>query len=451
MFIIFRKPCDCPKCDDVPEAKQDKKETKSPRKRRSSPRGSPRKTKNPKLDLLDEITKSFDESLRSKEDAVDDIDTEEEDPVDAALKVTCGVCGNTFNKIEDLETHIESVHSNKQKVSQSKPKLFAARAGGWKCNMCGDVLRTSRDLKQHKSKKECPELRSNLVNNVEETTKENSKPSPRDSKINFNSSWQQSDSRNWAAEFGYKESSGVGQQHKDKLKPKDILSAMKLNFGKAGDESSDEEEDEEDEGYVPGMKESKNHKITREPRTLSEASRQTRKRLELLTRQAQEKMKARDQARAVKHNQAPDKNSRTSVNNNQVASTTEASSEDEDLNADINNKDDLLIPLANGWVCEKTREKDSSRYTTLYWSPEGENFKSLTEIKKHSDKHKLNLDMQPFSAANIDMDSGDSSAPAVSTSATSVRVKDEETGLPMVIIFPGGSDCLTMDVSATAS
>jgi hypothetical protein len=33
---------------------------------------------------------------------------------------------------------------------------------------------------------------------------------------------------------------------------------------------------------------------------------------------------------------------------------------------------------------------------------------------------------------------------------TSVRVKDEETGLPMVIIFPGGRDCLTMDVSATA-
>ena len=42
--------------------------------------------------------------------------------------------------------------------------------------------------------------------------------------------------------------------------------------------------------------------------------------------------------------------------------------------------------------------------------------------------------------------SGNISAPKV----TSVRVKDDETGLPMVIIFPGGRDCLTMDVSATA-
>jgi hypothetical protein len=34
----------------------------------------------------------------------------------------------------------------------------------------------------------------------------------------------------------------------------------------------------------------------------------------------------------------------------------EVSEDDAELQADINNEDDLLIPLANGWVCEKRRD-----------------------------------------------------------------------------------------------
>ena len=59
--------------------------------------------------------------------------------------------------------------------------------------------------------------------------------------------------------------------------------------------------------------------------------------------------------------------------------------------------------------------------------------------------------MEAFKAANIDVGGrGGGGAGEAGAGMSSVRVKDEETGLPMVIIFPGGRDCLTMDVSATA-
>ena len=358
------------------------------------------------------------------------------------VNVTCGVCGNTFKKIEDLEKHIDTEHSNKKVVSHQH-KLSSAKEGGWKCNLCGDVQRTSRELKLHKSRKECSALKEVTNNEEQKSSKESSKPaisSTKETKMNFSSSWQQSDSRNWAAEFGYRESNVVGQ--KSSVKPNDILSAMKLNFGvsKTGDDCSEDEDEEFDEDNLPGMKESRNKIQNREPRVLSESSRQTRKRLELLTKQAQEKMKGREKNGKKKSKPSPTKPRQDSrpVNNND-------SSEDEDLNADINNKDDLLIPLANGWVCEKTRDKTTDSYTTHFWSPEGNHFKSLADIKAHAAKNKIKLNMEPFKAANIDMTKENDKEKRLET----VRVKDEETGLPMVIIFPGGSDCLTMDVSAT--
>ena len=42
--------------------------------------------------------------------------------------------------------------------------------------------------------------------------------------------------------------------------------------------------------------------------------------------------------------------------NNNSEDVQEVSDDDLDLVADINNEEDLLIPLANGWVCEKRRD-----------------------------------------------------------------------------------------------
>ena len=57
---------------------------------------------------------------------------------------------------------------------------------------------------------------------------------------------------------------------------------------------------------------------------------------------------------------SPDKESRTSnleaPSNNNAEEVQQVSDDDLDLQADINNEDDLLIPLTNGWVCEKRRD-----------------------------------------------------------------------------------------------
>ena len=116
---------------------------------------------------------------------------------------------------------------------------------------------------------------------------------------------------------------------------------------------------------------------------MSAASRQTRKRLELLTKQAQSLMKQREKQKAEKlkkkqtealpvppakvtvatpaeTEKSPDAERRTSnleaLSNNNAEDVQEVSDDDLDLQADINNEDDLLIPLTNGWVCEKRRD-----------------------------------------------------------------------------------------------
>merc|ERR1712130_662153 len=148
--------------------------------------------------------------------------------------------------------------------------------GGWKCNLCKQILRTSRELKAHKSKKECSVLKEASIDEevrnpepTKEITDNSEQPSnsaPR-VKNNFNALWQQSESRNWAAEFGYGKNGMEKEQHSPEkpaqkikkakkiinkpIKPTDILSAMKAKFGaNLGEESTDDE----DETYLYGSK-----------------------------------------------------------------------------------------------------------------------------------------------------------------------------------------------------
>ena len=60
--------------------------------------------------------------------------------------------------------------------------------------------------------------------------------------------------------------------------------------------------------------------------------------------------------------------------------------------------DGLLIPLENGWVCEK-RISDSSTYSTHFWSPDGQRHSSLSSIKSYGTKKKLKLNMVIFERA----------------------------------------------------
>merc|ERR1712079_733731 len=214
-------------------------------------------------------------------------------------------------------------------------------------------------------------------------------------------------------------------------------SAMKLNFASnLADTTSDDEEEEEGDLFAAGKDGRTVSMMNREPRLLSEASRQTRRRLEVVTKQAQEVMAEREKARDEKNKLRRDENKEGEKSrNNNKENLVEVSSEDE---GDKN----LLIPLANGWVCEQTKD------VTQFWSPEGLSFQSVNQIEKYAEKHKLSLDISVFkqAVATVKMTEKTTENNGLAT----VRIKDEETGLPMVIIFPGGRDCLTMDVSATA-
>ena len=385
----------------------------------------------------------------------DDVEIEKDtDNNEMNLDVNCGVCGKTFDNIDALESHIEEAHSKPaaEKAESGKASnKFVAKEGGWKCNLCGLVLRTSRQLKAHKSRKECSVLKEAEKVTAEAVEKE--KPveiSVSSVRTYNNAGWQQSESRNWAAEFGYNKNSEDEEEDlsdiaqskaKTTFKPKDILSAMKLNFSANLTDSTSEDE-EEDEGDV-FLKDGRSVSMqNREPRLLSEASRQTRKRLEVLTKQAQEVMKEREKAKGEKRKQTRESRSdEISTNNNKENENVDATSEEENLRSDGDN--DLLIPLANGWVCEKTRDRK-----TQFWSPEGLSFESIQEIEKYSEAHNTSVDVSVFREAvdTVNLKAKTSEKAGLAT----VRIKDEETGLPMVIIFPGGSDCLTMDVSATA-
>merc|ERR1719433_1960275 len=61
-----------------------------------------------------------------------------------------------------------------------------------------------------------------------------------------------------------------------------------------------------------------------------------------------------------------------------------------DGDEDDDDMDGLLIPLENGWVCEK-RLSDSATnsYSTHFWSPDGQRHSSLTSIKSYGTKKKL--------------------------------------------------------------
>ena len=65
---------------------------------------------------------------------------------------------------------------------------------------------------------------------------------------------------------------------------------------------------------------------------------------------------------------------------------------------DDEDTDGLLIPLENGWVCEK-RISDSNTYSTHFWSPDGQRHSSLSSIKSYGTKKKLKLNMVIFERA----------------------------------------------------
>lgn len=89
----------------------------------------------------------------------------------------------------------------------------------------------------------------------------------------------------------------------------------------------------------------------------------------------------------------------------EVLDEDEEEEEDEDFDgisdgSDDDDNDGLLIPLENGWVCEKRMsDPEVHSYTTHFWSPDGQRHGSLSSIKTYGTKNKLKLNMFIFERA----------------------------------------------------
>jgi len=157
-------------------------------------------------------------------------------------------------------------------------------------------------------------------------------------------------------------------------------------------------------------------------------------------------MRKREKKRQHRIQAEKDKNTSKEGENGdkEVFSDGKECDKDDSDEENVSTKDDLLIPLSNDWVCQKIRDGSApSGYITNYWSPSGERFSTLDEIEKHCQDNGLDIDLQVFKTTCLTQPEDKE------TKVRSVRVRDHETGLPLVIIFQEGQNMLTLNEKAT--
>ena len=373
----------------------------------------------------------------------DETDEEESDDEDAIKPFECGMCNQKFSTVQKLEKCITNC-SQKSKKPEIPKRNEAITA---------EVI------------DEIADEFANEVANMEAKSAKKSVKKTQAKMSNSERNWQECPDRNWAAEFGYGNSTSVGPT-------KDILSKMAKSFKLLGDdEDSDEQEQEgpiekssskknknydsgvsEDEVFrTRGFKGTVKASLNRAPRTLSSSSLRTRKRMEALMRRAREFMKkdkktkndngnnemAKEKPRDIEKNPEPESivpepavpepapQPETIVTEVDVLNDTkiqkipkvqfeveEDEVEDEEDEEDFDEEfdgisdededdtDGLLIPLENGWVCEKRlTDPKTNAYSTHFWSPDGHRHSSLSAIKSYGNKKKLKLNLVIFERA----------------------------------------------------
>ena len=82
--------------------------------------------------------------------------------------------------------------------------------------------------------------------------------------------------------------------------------------------------------------------------------------------------------------------------NEEEEANSDADSDFDDFDDD---EDELLIPLVNSWVCEKRPNEERTKWLTFFWSPEGDQYASLTEVENAQTALKQKLEMSVFKRA----------------------------------------------------
>ncbi len=355
-------------------------------------RSPPRKPPAVSTGFFEKMRKNF--SQEGNDD--DDVEEEEEEK-----QFACALCASKFDSPADLENHVKLHHvgssSSSSKTSSSElPSLLTAR----------------------------PMMK--LTDNAD---------------------------RNWAAEFGYGKTIKTEGNIGGGSRPAgDLFLKMRSKFQVEEDEEEEETGGEGGEGRIiivdeKGKEEEveDSFKVFRArgftgkikaspkkvPRTLSNASMATRRRLETLIKRAREHQeKARKKGKEVaaattkcnKENNSGGGRGRGNSKNNGSSGGGNASLDEGDDDNDDDDDDDgddddddtfdgfqdedeaLLFPLANGWVMERTPAAAStansySSYFTSFWSPEGRQYEDVEDIKTYCKREKVQLDITVFEKA----------------------------------------------------
>ncbi len=343
--------------------------------------------------------------MRVLNEGDDGEDDDDKDEVDSQFQ--CGLCSSSFDSPADLEKHVK-VHY-KSAAAEAEAKRAADSnddkngAGGVAANIIQEMSASSK---------------VRLTDNAD---------------------------RNWAAEFGYGKTT--------KAKPSgDLFQKMKSKFdlGEKDDEgdimvvASEKEIKEEDEGEEEGDESFKVFRTRgftgkvkaspkKVPRTLSDASLATRRRIESLIKRAREHQEKKNEARKNSENKngsTAEPNSGNNNNNSNGNHSNSSSRRSKRLQQEDNADDDeivnddesvasfdgfededeaLLYPLANGWVMERTpvssrgrpplNRQQAKRYLTSFWSPEGQQYEGVDDIREYCKKEKVSLDVAVFEKA----------------------------------------------------
>lgn len=142
------------------------------------------------------------------------------------------------------------------------------------------------------------------------------------------------------------------------------------------------------------------------PRTLSTASLATRKRIERLIKRAREHQEKLEKKKKKKNA----KNKKSKNNSSQVEHQVEIIEDvyDDEVENDeesgtfdgFEDEDEaLLYPLANGWVMQRTPEANSKSYFTSFWSPEGQQYENVEDIRDYCKRERVKVDVSVFEKA----------------------------------------------------
>jgi len=228
--------------------------------------------------------------------------------------------------------------------------------------------------------------------------------------------------RNWAAEFGYGRTSPTAVK-----KPGDLFLKMRSMF--KGEDDEDDEEDEEEakkdnqqeaakekngevaDVFEPfktrGFKGKVKASLLKTPRTLSEASLVTRRRLEALIRKARDHQSSGEKKTSQKRKTGkrkltpPPATMAAAPSSSEDEEYEEEEEEGGDFDGFLEDEDEsLLFPLANGWLMERTpSSKDHRKFFTSFWSPYGVQCDDVEAVKEYAKREKISLDVAVFEKA----------------------------------------------------